>query len=208
LSSSLLVLLAIVVVAPAAGMNAPARDELIIATLDEPRLAREIFAETNRVRGRLGLPAFRADARLDGAAETQARIGHLQRPVSHTLPFPSIATPLDRVRAMGVAARLVSENLAVLSAFDAPHGAQFYRLRGETELRDSVTGRVLRRHTYASFAAAIVEAWMNSPGHRANIVDPRLEALGCAVQGLAGRDSTESVFAVQVFATPQGRRGR
>jgi len=182
-----------------------ARDEVAAESLDAARVARAIFEESNRVRARLGLPAFQADARLDSAAETQARIGHLQRPVRHTLPFPSVATPADRVRAAGVNARFVAENIALFSVFDVPLGAQFYRLRGETQLRDSRTGQPLRRHTVASFATAIVEAWMNSPAHRANLVDARLTHLGCAVYGVPGTDGADSVFAVQVFCTPQRR---
>lgn len=189
------------------GSAAQTREEVFAETLDAPRLAREIFAETNRVRAQLGLPAFRADERVDGAAETQARIGHLQRPVRHTLPFPSIATPLDRVKALGLRPHLVAENIALLSVYDVPTGAQFYRLRGETQLRDSLTAQPLRRHDYASFAAAAVAAWMNSPPHRAHLVNPRHEFLGCAVQGVPGQEGTEMIFAVQVFFTPE-RKGR
>lgn len=189
----------------AGGATESARDEVVAESLEEVRLARAIFAESNRVRVRLGLPVFRADARLDSAAETQARIGHVQRPVRHTLPFPSVATPLDRVKATGLKPRFVAENIALFSVFDAPSGAQLYRLKGEMQMRDSATGRPLRRHTYASFATAIVEAWMNSPAHRSNLVDARLEMLGCAVHGVPGSDGTEMVFAVQVFATVQGK---
>ena len=43
---------------------------------------------------------------------------------------------------------------------------------------------------------AMVEAWMNSPGHRANILNPRYGAVGLAVsRDVAGRPYWTLVFA-------------
>ena len=189
----------------AASHGANAADKVSVEAFDAPRLARAIFEATNRVRAQLGLPAFRPLAKLDDAAETQARIGALFRPPSHTNPFPMIATPMDRVKLTGLKPKFVAENIAMLALYDVPRGTGFYRLKGETILRDDKSGQPLREHTYESFAAAVVAAWMNSPGHRANIVDTKLRYLGCSALPARSQSEVDMIFAVQVFFTPEGR---
>lgn len=49
--------------------------------------------------------------------------------------------------------------------------------------------------------AQVVLAWMNSPGHRANILDPRFQEIGVAV-GKGKFDGKEQWIAVQHFAKP------
>lgn len=180
------------------------------AALDQALLSAAVFHETNRVRTRLGLKPFLPLEALDTAAETQATIGVLLRPMSHTNPFPLIATPLDRVKHAGMTPSQVAENLALLTVLDAPSGTGFYHLKDDLRLRDARTGEVLRTHSYRSIAEAVVTAWMNSPGHRANIVDPTLTHLGCAVRPTKSLSEVDLIFFVQVFATPErapARRG-
>jgi len=47
----------------------------------------------------------------------------------------------------------------------------------------------------AEFASAFHEGWMNSPGHRANILDPKIDSIGIAVV-----EGEERLFAVEDFA--------
>lgn len=49
--------------------------------------------------------------------------------------------------------------------------------------------------------AILVEAWMNSPGHRANILDGKFDEIGVAV-GKAMYEGKEVWMAVQEFGTP------
>ncbi|MBI2514387.1 MAG: CAP domain-containing protein [Opitutae bacterium] len=183
-------------------------DTIEPASLDERLLARAIFEETNRVRAQLGLKAFGAEPKLDTAAETQAQIGSVFRPPGHTNPFPLIATPLDRVKFAGLNPEFVAENIAQISIYDVPSGGSIYYLKNDRTLRDARNGEPVRTHTYASFARAIVEAWMNSPGHRENIVNPKLRFLGCAAKMSQSQDGIPMVFAVQAFYTPRKRNGK
>ena len=43
---------------------------------------------------------------------------------------------------------------------------------------------------------------MESPGHRANIVNPSLAYLGCSVQPSVSLIGVDQLFCVQVFFTP------
>lgn len=173
--------------------------------IDHALLAAAIFHETNRVRTLLGLKPFRGDERLGRAAETQAEIGSLFRPPSHTNPFPFIATPVDRVRQAGLNPRRVAENIALIPVYNIPDGVGVYQLKGDSRFRDVRTDRLIEPHSCRSYAVAVVEAWMNSPGHRENIVNPGLQFLGCAVRATKSLTGIDMIFAVQVFATPRGR---
>lgn len=181
-------------------------DPIDPAALDEPLLARAIFDETNRVRAQLGLKPFRAEPKLNEAAETQARIGAVFRPPSHTNPFPLIATPLDRVKFAGLEPERVAENIAQLSIYDVPSGTSIYYLKNDHTLRDERNGEPVRSHTYTTFARAIVEAWMNSPGHRENLVNTKLRYLGCAAKMSRSQDDIPMIFAVQAFFTPKHKK--
>lgn len=185
-------------------------EKIEVRELDRALLAAAVFHETNRVRTRLGLKPFQPLEQLDDAAATQATIGALFRPPSHTNPFPLIATPLDRVKQTGLNPAQVAENIALLTVYDAPHGTGFYHLKDDPRLRNAKTGELLQFHSYRSIAVAVVTAWMNSPGHRANIVDPALTHLGCAVREAKSLSDIDMVFFVQVFSTPEKkpRRGR
>lgn len=192
-----------------------AREPAAAARIDPADLHRglleaAIFHETNRVRRRLGLPAFTHVAKLDDAADLKATVGVIETQLSHENPVPLTELPADRVRAVGLDYARVSENIARLSAYDLPAGTDALGVRehdGHTEYYRLDTGRPVEMQTYANFAAMLVTAWMNSPPHRANIVNPQLVSLGCATRAchsLIGHHA--QVYAVQVFFTP--RRGK
>ncbi|HEX2861680.1 MAG TPA: CAP domain-containing protein, partial [Lacunisphaera sp.] len=176
-------------------------------SFDADLMAVAIFHETNRVRRRLGLEAFTHLAKLDEAADLKAVMGVMQEELTHHNPLPETATPAARVESVGLVYRVVAENLARLSLLNVPPGVTQIGIRrrgGRDEPYLLDTGRTVEPHTYASFAARVVEDWMNSPGHRANIVSPELKQLGCAARpALSWKGRQEQVYAVQVFFTPR-----
>jgi len=177
------------------------------AKFDQPLMVAAIFHETNRVRRQLGLVPFTYLSKLDAAADLKAAVGVLQGELSHTNPVPLTATPADRVRAVGLSYRQVAENIGRLAILDLPAGITQVGVRkrgGRDEYYHLDTLRSVERRTYAGFAAAVVLAWMNSPPHRANLVNPDFQSLGCGARTC--RDLTnghEQIYAVQVFFTPR-----
>lgn len=173
---------------------------------DQSLMVAAIFQETNRVRRQMGLLPFTHMTKLDEAADLKAAIGVLQGELSHRNPIPLTATPADRVRAVGLSYRQVAENIARLGILDLPAGNSQVGMRkreGRDEYYHLETKRTLEPRTYAGFAAAVVQAWMNSPSHRANIVNPDFQSLGCGARtcrDLANRH--EQIYATQVFLTP------
>lgn len=177
------------------------------ARFDQSLMVAAIFHETNRVRRQLGLVPFTHLAKLDQAADLKAAIGVMQGELSHHNPMPLTATPADRVRAVGLSYRVVAENIARLGILDLPAGTTQVGVRkreGRDEYYHLDSKRTVGPRTYAGFAAMVVQAWMNSPSHRANIVNPEFLSLGCGARtcrDLANRH--EQVYATQVFFTPR-----
>jgi uncharacterized protein YkwD len=181
----------------------PDLDERIeAARFDRKLMAQAIFHETNRVRLKLGLPVFRSLPKLDEAADLEAAVGKVYQPPSHTNPFPMIGTPFQRVQYVGLKIGQVAENIALLSIYETNAGVGMVIREGRRHFLDPETHAELQRATYRWFAREVVRNWMESPGHRANIVNPSLAYLGCSVQPSVSLIGADQLFCVQVFFTP------
>lgn len=174
---------------------------IAVADFDRERLSLAIFHETNRVRRELGLPAFRYLPKLNEAADLEAMVGRVYRPPGHTNPFPTIGTPLERVKYVGLKPHSVMENIALLPIYETDIGLVLRD--GKYEPVDLATREPPRPATYRGLAAKVVKSWMESPGHRMNIANPELRYLGCSAQPTVAVSGIDQLFCVQVFFTPQ-----
>jgi uncharacterized protein YkwD len=121
---------------------------------------------TNDERARHGVPAVRASAALAQAARHHAEEMVRLRYVSHVSPTPGRRGIVDRVALVGGTMRSVGENLAAVPV-------------GALDLPDRVIG-----------------GWMQSPGHRQNLLEERWTHVGFGAQEAPdGR-----LVVVQVFA--------
>ncbi|HYC71506.1 MAG TPA: CAP domain-containing protein [Opitutaceae bacterium] len=197
---------------PPVGDEAP-RDEFSAAitpeSFDARRLARAIFAETNRVRRGLELDELMPSDEADAAASIQASLGYMPGLVPHTNPFYGVATLAERVQRVGLSAVRAGENAARLPIIDTRGQDHFgYKVEDGVKLAvDLETGERFGPHTYASCAADFVRRWMKSPGHRENLLSRNFRVLGCAVQ-LMRYDDFDQIYAVQVFITPRPSKKR
>ena len=131
-------------------------------------LRNEALAMVNQSRKEEGLPALRLDNALTEAAQRHAEDMLKNGYFSHV--SPSGKTVRDRYAAAGGSAgKFVAENIAQCS-----------NCRPDRE-------QIKLLH----------QGWMNSPGHRANILARGLESFGF---GLAANGSR--IYAVQTFAGP------
>lgn len=183
------------------------RARVDFAAFDRVLMAAAIFHESNRVRARLGLPAFVRLPKLDAAADLKASVGVVQNELTHTNPLPLTAQPADRVKAVGLRYRQVAENIARLGLFDLPAGTSQVMIReraGRTEFLNPLTREPAELLSYAGFAELALRSWMNSPGHRAHLVNPELTHLGTAARPCRSPVvHHEQVYAVQVFLEPR-----
>jgi uncharacterized protein YkwD len=170
--------------APQPAARSSAFDQVV--SLDHPDtllLASAIFEETNHARSENGVPHLRRSGQLDSAADEQALHMATRLHLEHSNPLPGEGTAAERVTRTGFPAAHVAENAAMLPARQA-----------------AAYGAVLP--TYSQLAAALVESWMNSPGHRINLLDPGSTYLGCAARFSRNGLGETMVFAIQEFALP------
>jgi uncharacterized protein YkwD len=91
--------------------------------------------------------------------------------------------PLDRLENQDLEVGFVAENIAQTFALQYASGTPVYTRQenGETVFSREAGGEPLPPHTYHSFAADLLDQWMDSPGHRKNILaeEPRYLGAGC-----------------------------
>jgi uncharacterized protein YkwD len=153
---------------------------------DEPLLASELVRLTNRERAEEAILPLTHRAELDGVADRQASYTALVERPDHFNPIPGANTVGERVAQAQLHPHLSAENAAMVPTL---------RPEGSPE----------RAYSYAALAATIVDGWMHSPGHRANILNPQLTHIGCAARLGHGVGGEPRVFATQVFTSDLGR---
>lgn len=142
-------------------------------------LGKLIFARTNDVRRKAGLPAFVANHELEAVATAHSSDMASRNYFSHItkglLSKPDLG---DRLHSGGVGYTKAAENIAMYPVVVR----RLYEISsvGLTPRRVEVGRQGI---TYGDMAAKVMDGWMKSPGHRRNILDPALSELGvgCAV---------------------------
>ena len=119
---------------------------------NEPLVREAILCLHNEIRAQRGLPSLRSDARLRQAALAHAGDMVSRRYFQHTTPAG--VTMVDRILGARYASRYVGWSLGENLAWG--------------------TGRLATPRN-------IVRAWMDSPGHRANIVKRAYREIGIGV---------------------------
>jgi uncharacterized protein YkwD len=159
----------------------PAGRAVSLDSFDQALLGRVMFAETNRVRVANGVSRLAHSAALDAAADEQASWTALTFHAGHANPIPGEHTAADRVAHAGLDGLRVGENAIMIPA-------------------RRPAGSPQPDYTYGDLAAVLVDDWLNSPAHRANLLDPRYTLLGCAARVAHGvLPGDQRVFATQVF---------
>ncbi|HWM84395.1 MAG TPA: CAP domain-containing protein [Kofleriaceae bacterium] len=150
--------------------------------VDESLLAAAIFLATNQRRAEQDLAPLRHAPRLSRMAARHARRMVEQGFYAHDDPFErALARPVDRARAAGIANPMVAENIHDYRALRSSGGA-VYVLGGRGRFSLEPDGPAIPPHTYWSFAQSVVDEWMESSGHRHNILDPNARQLGVGVR--------------------------
>jgi uncharacterized protein YkwD len=172
-------------------------------------LSAALFHEANQRRLLDGKSRLEHDSRLDEAALMHARSMAQNNYLSHTNPIdPQRRTPLQRVRQTGLEPRMLAENIGNHFSIQYEEGTRIYPVRkdGEQGFATRPGGPLIPEHTYRSFAGAMLDQWMNSPGHRKNILAqaPEFSGAGCA----PGQSDSglKKLYCVQLFFSPANER--
>lgn len=184
-----------------AGANQPIDPQKV----DFDLLSAAIFFATNERRIAEGLEPLKDLPKLREAAAMQAEIMLERSAIAHVNPGrPERETPWKRVKKVGLDPRFAAENVATNFLLAYESNKPFYaRLEDERQAFSyEPQGDLIKPHTYVSFASSLLDQWMNSPGHRKNILAETPTHLGCAAR-LARREGTMDVFyCAQVFFAP------
>lgn len=157
-------------------MPAPCRAEQAFARAAEAMIADRINAERRRLMPRA--PALRNDEQLSRIAEMRAcELAGSGKPISH----------LDGNRHF--------ESADIIYSVLGPYGSVAENLM---QLDTSASGGTFGAEDFAKAAA---DAWLNSPEHRPQILDPRYNLSGIGVARIGGQ-----AVATQVFHGPPRRR--
>jgi uncharacterized protein YkwD len=152
---------------------APAAREVPASSPFAARVEKEIVRLTNQFRKQKGREELTVNSDLTQAARSFARYLARKDRFSHTADGKE---PWERARAFGYQYCIVAENIA-------------YRYR---------------KSGYASgrLAAAFLDGWKKSPGHRRNLLDRDVTEIGV---GVAKSKRTGRYYAVQNFGRPASK---
>jgi uncharacterized protein YkwD len=90
--------------------------------------------------------------------------------------------PSARGKLAGISNPSLAENIAEGFGLNYRPGAPIYPKNIEKgEFSYSSNGPLLENHTYISLAESLLVQWMNSPGHRSNILSKSALQMGCGV---------------------------
>lgn len=112
----------------------------------------EIVRLSNIERQNQGVPPLASDPRLEGAATAHSEEMARLTYFSHTSPTPGRESPHQRIMQSVPGARATAENIASFTSYPE-----------------------------ATLAEEAVKGWMNSPGHRRNLLDPNYTHIGIGV---------------------------
>jgi len=146
---------------------------------DYQTLNAAIFFATNEQRLKKKLHLLAHSVKLEESATMHSKDMYEENFFSHTNPGDrKKRTPNDRARLIGILNPYLAENIA--TAF----GLQYEQdrdvvVKGPGKFSYPNNEELIPPHTYLSVADALLESWMNSEGHRRNILSDKALQLGC-----------------------------
>jgi len=147
--------------------------------INQSLLERAILIEVNYERCRAGLRPLRAESRLRTAAKGHSEWMAKSRTLSHKSTLAGRSTLRTRLKRTGIKLRTGSENIGMVHRFQVDKGMFKIHDRASCQFATN-SGQPIPAHSYQSLARNIVALWMNSSGHRKNIMDSRVSMMGSA----------------------------
>ncbi|WP_289028580.1 CAP domain-containing protein [uncultured Algoriphagus sp.] len=162
----------------------PAYQVLDPSDIDYPLLHAAIFYVSNEYRTKQGLPAFRYSYKIEKLAADHAGDMVKHNFYGHQSKIRNKRKLRDRFQIVGLNPPLIAENISATAGIDYEYGKRIYPPTSPGEfIYQGKESEPVPYHSYISYAREIVQLWIDSPGHRANLVNPGLNqmAAGCAI---------------------------
>jgi uncharacterized protein YkwD len=179
----------------------PFLEEINTSGPDLSRLNAVIFYITNEERSKKKLKILAYEGKLEESAALHSKSMVDQHFFDHTnKKSKKLRTPNDRAKYVGIKNPFLAENIMETFVLRYTPGKPVYP--GEKGVFSyKAGGEPIGPHTYLSLGEALVEGWMNSPGHRKNILSPDAVQLGCGTAVYYKKDfnNMPTVMATQNF---------
>lgn len=157
----------------------PAAKRINPDSIDYRLLHAAIFYETNRQRKKHHLPVFKHSRALEQAAYEHSKDMVEHEFFSHTSPLTGKKSFPDRLSLVGLDVGYRAENIAIAFALEYESGRPvFTPVQNGGYFSYTWKGVPLDYRTYLDLADTVVQQWMNSPGHRKNILGINYNYLG------------------------------
>ncbi len=170
---------------------------IVLSSFDASKLNAAIFYASNEARIAEGLEPVEHSALLEELATSYAKRVDATGTIAHVDPETG-TDPKARFEAAGITNPFASENLATDVLIQMKSGEPVYEVDASKGLFSrEPRGEPLPFHTYSSLGRSFVESWLNSPGHRRNLLEPRAKQLGTG-SALDTRNSFSPKFPVVI----------
>ena len=165
-------------------------------------LANEICIQSNQARKTHNRRTLIIDAILNKAAQRYADTLSRSPYFSHTNHLSIFGrTPLARVLLAGGSKATTAENLIKFPILDIP--VRHHRLvvmdKERSRYRRPNEEGPIAHHTEKSAALTAIQSWLDSPGHRKNLLYPSMTHIGCGSSLLINASNVPMIISVQVF---------
>lgn len=149
--------------------------------VDYPLLHAAIFFVTNEERRKANLKPFEYHSRIEKIASEHAKDMVKYGFYSHTSKIRIKRTVQDRFHLEGLNPEFYGENICSTYGLQYENGRKVNPPYSSGIFTYAFTSKkeAIPPHTYISFAKEVVKLWMNSPGHRQNILNPNFRTMGC-----------------------------
>jgi uncharacterized protein YkwD len=180
--------------------KAPVFNELInTQSPDVKILDAIIFYITNEVRNKHHLTFLEYHHLLEESALLHSGNMVEQKFFDHINPKSrKYKTPEDRARYVGIQNPFLAENIIESFVLDYKSGKPVFT-DGKGKFWYKIEDQPLAAHTYLSLAERMVSDWMDSPGHKANILAKKAIQLGCGTSFFGNKNGMPSVMGTQNF---------
>jgi len=171
------------------------------ARIDYPRLNAAIFFVTNEERVKNNLPPVEFNRILENAASDYSKRMVRLNFFDHFDPYNELLkSPTERLRFAGISNPYAAENIATPFAIKYNEGVSIYPIDEKSDYFSYMpNGPAIPNHTYISLAEFVVDLWMHSEGHRANILNPNALQMGCGTFFYREKNRIPKFMAVQNF---------
>ena len=149
--------------------------------IDQGLLDAAVRQEVNFHRCRAGLPALGdAGSNLHKQSSIHSRWMAKTQNLSHQSNVSGSNTLRNRIRSAGIKVRTGAENIGMVARYQIDN--RRFRIVNANACQFATNeGTPLPAHSYASLARLVVDLWMNSPGHRQNILNRKVSHVSTAV---------------------------